>query len=102
MHGPRARGGIAAAVGHVVILHAGFDHDLDARANAVAIALHALQLELDPVILAGTLDHTDFRRSTECAHYYVESSLAVQVAERRPAMPRRRARITDSHPGQHT
>src|SRR5438067_3043253 len=100
MHGPRARGGIAAAVGHVVILRAGFGHDLDARANAVAIALRALQLELDPVILAGTLVHPDFRRSTERAHDYVEASVAVQVAERRPAMPRRRARLKASLAGE--
>src|SRR6185437_3469682 len=64
----------------------GSGHDLDARANAVAIALCALQLELDPVGLARTLVHPDFSRSAKRAHDYVEASVAVQVAVGRSTM----------------
>jgi hypothetical protein len=52
MDRPCAGRRVSATRSHVVVLRPRLRHDLDPRANAVAIALRPLQLELDPVIVA--------------------------------------------------
>src|ERR1035441_6618025 len=63
MHRSRARRRIPRARSHVVVLRPGFCNDFNSRANAVAVALRSLQLELQPMILARTL--IDPHRSEE-------------------------------------
>src|SRR5436305_10224186 len=89
MHWPRARRRIPTAVSHVVVLSARFRHHFDPRPNPVAITFCSLELELDPVMLARTLIHPDFRWSTERAHHHIQLPIAIQIPKSRASMPRR-------------
>jgi hypothetical protein len=81
MHRPRAGRGVSCARRHVVILRSGFRDHFNSRSDAVAVAFGSLKLELQPMIVAGTLIDPYLRRRVDRAYYDVEAAISVQVAD---------------------
>src|ERR1700722_769223 len=76
MHGAIARRRIADAGGHVVVLRAALRHQLDARADAVAVALGSTQRYVKP--MAGVLAavHPDFSIFPQSRYHDVDASVS--------------------------
>ena len=86
MHGAGARGSVSNGRGDVVVLRAALRHHFNARADRVAIALRALQFQLQPMVSAGAAIHPDFSGRTERDDHHIEAPVAVEVAHGRAAM----------------
>ena len=90
MNRARARRRVPCVRGHVVVLRTRFRDHLDSRADAIAIALGALQLEFDPMTIPWTLVDPDLRGRIDRTYHHVEASVSIQVSNGRATMPRRR------------
>ncbi len=87
-----AGGSVADAGGHVVILRPGLGDQLDARANAVAIALgprRAISSQCPDLAAV----HPNLRILAKRGHNDVNAPVAIQVAESAAAMAGRRGRV---------
>src|ERR1700690_1041314 len=82
MHGSGAGRGIAAGGCNMIVLRAGAGNDFDPRADGIAVALGALEPELEPMTRARALIHPDLGRSADRADHHVQPPVAVQVADR--------------------
>jgi hypothetical protein len=87
MHRPQARRCVAHTRCLVVVLHTGLGHHLDARSNAVAIALYAAQRNVKPVSWMRTAVHPQFGIHVQTCCHCVNAAVPVEIAEGATAMP---------------
>ena len=74
----------------MVILRAAFGHDFNSGADAITVALRALQFELQPMVVARTLVHPYFRGRVDRADHDVQTAVAIQVTDCGSPVTRRR------------
>jgi hypothetical protein len=77
----------------VVILRAALGHELDASANAVAVALGSAQGDVEPVAGLLAAVHPDFSALAESAYHYIDPAIAIQITESTAAMAAGRSRF---------
>src|ERR1035437_10992404 len=71
----------------MVVLHARLGHHLDARPDAVAIALDAVQRNIEPVPCMRASVHPQFGIFAQSRYNSVDASVPVEVAKGAAAMP---------------
>src|ERR1700733_6510286 len=74
-------GGIADTGGHVVVLGTALGHQLDARADAVAIALGSSQRNVEPVSGLLAAVHPDLGVLAKSRRHHVDAPVAIQIAK---------------------
>src|ERR1039458_8720903 len=90
--GAGARRSVPGGENPVVVLRVAARYQLDPRPNSIAIAPGALQLKFQPVIAAGAVVEPDFGGSAESRDNHIETPVAVEISDRRAAMPGGRLR----------
>src|SRR5579884_4216108 len=81
MHWSIAGGSIAHAGGHVVELNAALRNNLNAGADAIAIALHTPKCNIKPMTRMRATVHPYLRLLPECRCYYVHAPVSVKIAK---------------------
>ena len=91
MRGLLAAAGVTDRGRDVVPLLAARGHDVDARADRVAIAARALQAQAEPVIAGAGGIPENRRRAPDRCHHHVHTAVAIEIGESGAAVLRGRA-----------
>ncbi len=88
VHRPEARGRVTDAGCLVVVLCAGIRHNLDPRADAIAIRFDTAQSDVEPVTGIGAAIHPQLRVLIQTGGDDVDAAIPIEVAEGTAAMTR--------------
>jgi hypothetical protein len=88
MHRTIAGRGIPDTGGHVVVLRARRCHHLDARTDAISIALRPFQRNIQPVPGVLRMVHPNLRILAQRRFHHIHSAVAVEVCKGAAAVPR--------------